>query len=174
MFELSGVTKHKFRDLEKLIPLDFNGTIQCDGYSAYDHFAKQRTSAGTPVLLAGCWAHARRYFYEALAHGPKEAGWILIQIGHLYGIERRLRHQEAGPALREAYRTSQSTPICQRIHRVVHRWFLTRRFLPKSSMGKALSYAPANGNHWRFISRNPRSRSATISFRVSFTDSDLR
>jgi transposase len=113
----------------------------CDGYSAYDHFAKQRARAGRPVLLAGCWAQARRYFYEALDHAPKEAGWILIQIGHLYGIERRLRHQEAGPALREAYRTSQSTPLCQRIHRVLQRWFLTRRFLPKSSMGKALSYA---------------------------------
>src|SRR6478736_48380 len=55
----------------------------------------------------------RLYFYEALDHAPKEAGWILIQIGHLYGIERRLRHQEAGPALREAHRTSQSTPLYQ-------------------------------------------------------------
>jgi hypothetical protein len=40
-----------------------------------------------------------------------------------------------------SYRTSQSTPLCQRIHRVLQRWFLTWRFLPKSSMGKALSYA---------------------------------
>jgi transposase len=127
--------------LEKLIPRHFSGTIQCDGYSAYDRFAKQRASAGRPVLLAGCWAHARRYFYEALDHAPKEAGWILIQIGHLYGIERRLRHQEAGPALREAYRTSQSRPICRRIHRVLQRWYITRRFLPKSSMGKAVNYA---------------------------------
>ena len=40
--------------LEKLIPRDFKGTIQCDGYSAYNHFAKQRANAGRPVLLAGC------------------------------------------------------------------------------------------------------------------------
>lgn len=127
--------------LDKLIPLDFGGTIQCDGYSAYDRFARQRTSAGKPVLLAGCWAHARRGFYEAFDQAAKEAGWILVQIGHLYEIERRLRRQQAGPALREAYRTSQSKPVCRRVHRVLQRWYLTRRFLPKSTMGKAVSYA---------------------------------
>ena len=134
-------TTREAKCLDKLIPLDFSGTIQCDGYSAYDHFARHRASAGKPVLLAGCWAHARRGFYEALDHAPKEAAWILVQIGHLYEIERRLRRQQAGPALRDAYRTSQSKPICRRIHRVLQRWYLTRRFLPKGSMGKAVSYA---------------------------------
>jgi Transposase IS66 family len=55
------------------------GTIQCDGYSAYDRFARHRAIEARPVLLAGCWAHARRGFYEALDHAPKEAGWVLIQ-----------------------------------------------------------------------------------------------
>jgi integrase len=97
------------------------------------------------VLNALCGAphkaHARRGFYEAFDHAPKEAAWIMIQIGHLYDIERRLRRQRAGQALRDAYRASQSTPVCSRIHRVLHRWYLTRRFLPRSTMGKALSYA---------------------------------
>jgi len=59
-------TTREAKCLDKLIPLDFSGTIQCDGYSAYDHFARHRASAGRPVLLAGCWAHARRGFCEAL------------------------------------------------------------------------------------------------------------
>jgi transposase len=80
LFEWYTTREAKF--LDKLIPPDFSGTIQCDGYSAYDHFARHRASAGRPVLLAGCWAHARRGFYEALDHAAKEAGWILIQIGH--------------------------------------------------------------------------------------------
>jgi len=86
-------TTREAKCLDKLIPLDFSGTIQCDGYSAYDHFARHRASAGRPVLLAGCWAHARRGFYEALDHAPKEAGWILIQIGHLYEIDRSWKEE---------------------------------------------------------------------------------
>jgi transposase len=134
-------TTREAKCLEKLIPIDFSGTIQCDGYSAYDRFARQRASEGKAVLLAGCWAHTRRAFYEALDHAPKEAGWILIQIGHLYAIERRLRKQRAGRALRDAYRSSQSQPICARIRQILQRWQITRRFLPQSTMGKAIHYA---------------------------------
>jgi transposase len=149
-------TTREAKCLDKLIPLDFSGTIQCDGYSAYDHFARHRAAAGRPVLLAGCWAHARRGFYEALDHAPKEAGWILIQIGHLYEIERRLRRQRAGPALRDAYRTSQSTPTCRRIHRILQRWYITRRFLPKSTMGKAVSYALSQWESLEVYLKEPR------------------
>jgi transposase len=134
-------TTREAKCLDKLIPIDFSGTIQCDGYSAYDYFARHRAAEARPVLLAGCWAHVRRGFYEALDHAPKEAGWVLVQIAHLYAIERKLRRQRAGPTLRDAYRASQSAPICRRIHRVLQRWYITRRFLPKSTMGQAVGYA---------------------------------
>jgi len=49
-------TTREAKCLQKLIPIDFNGTVQCDGYSAYDHFARHRASEGKPILLAGCWA----------------------------------------------------------------------------------------------------------------------
>jgi transposase len=65
----------------------------------------------------------------------------LIQIGHLYDIERRLRKHRAARALRDAYRSSQSRLICARIRRVLQRWYITRRFLPQSTMGKAIRYA---------------------------------
>ena len=136
-------TSREAKCLDQLIPIGFSGTVQSDGYSAYERFAKRRASANRPVLLAGCWAHTRRGFYDALDHAPKEAGWILRQIGHLYDTERNLRRQRAGLALRDAYRASQSQFICARIYRVLQRWYLTRRFLPKSTMGKAVSYALA-------------------------------
>jgi transposase len=127
--------------LEHLIPIEFTGTVQCDGYSAYDRFASRREEEGQPVVLAGCWAHVRRGFFEALDSAPKEAAWILVQIGHLYRIEAELRKQRAGVALRDAYRSSQSRPVIRRIQQALERWQSTRRFLPQSSMGKAVSYA---------------------------------
>jgi transposase len=127
--------------LERLIPVDFAGTVQCDGYSGYDRFASRREAEGQPLVLAGCWAHVRRGFFEARDSAPKEAAWILLQIGHLYRIEAKLRQQRAGVVLRDAYRSSQSRPIIRRIRRALERWQQTRRFLPQSSIGKALSYA---------------------------------
>ena len=93
------------------------------------------------MILAGCWAHARRGFFEAKESAPKEAGWILVQIRHLYQIEEELRQQRAGVALRDAFRSSQSRPIVQRIHGALERWQKAGRFLPQSSMGQAISYA---------------------------------
>jgi hypothetical protein len=65
-------TTREAKCLDKLVPINFSGTIQCDGYSAYDRFAKDRTAEGKAVLLAG-WALARRGFYEAVDHAPSEA-----------------------------------------------------------------------------------------------------
>ena len=40
--------------LEALIPAAFTGTLQCDGYAAYDRFARLRTQTGKGLTLAGC------------------------------------------------------------------------------------------------------------------------
>ena len=96
---------------------------------------------GQPLILAGCWAQVRRDFFEARDSAPKEAGWILVQIGHLSRIEAQLQKQRAGVVLRDAHRSSQSRPVIQRIRQALERWQSTRRFLPQSSIGKAISYA---------------------------------
>ena len=123
--------------LDTIIPVDFRGTVQCDGYAAYPSFAGSRPGA---IVLAGCWAHARRGFYEAREQAPQVSGWFLRQMQNLYRIESALRDQKAGPALREAVRAQQSRPIVQRIHRALVRFKTLGRFLPKSSMGEAIDY----------------------------------
>jgi hypothetical protein len=124
--------------LNNIIPVDFKGTVQCDGYVAYRSFANGRN--GT-IELAGCWAHVRRKFHEALEQSPKTAGWILRQIQHLYRVEARLREQKAGPKLREAVRAHESKPIVERMERTLIRLKSNGRNLPQSLLGIAIDYA---------------------------------
>jgi transposase len=124
--------------LDTIIPADFTGTLQCDGYKAYPSFCKGRDG---PIELAGCWAHVRRKFVESRERAPRMAGWILNQIGQLYGIERRLRDGLAGPRLRAAVRASESAPVLRRLHRLLRQLQSSHRYLPKSNMGKAIAYA---------------------------------
>ena len=124
--------------LGNIIPVDFKGTVQSDGYSAYRAFANRRN--GT-IELAGCWAHVRRKFHEALESSPKTAGWMMRQIQHLYRVEARLREQRAGPKLREAVRAHESRPIVQRLERALLRLKSSRKHLPQSLLGIALDYA---------------------------------
>lgn len=123
--------------LNNIIPVDFKGTLQCDGYSAYRSFAKGRNG----IELAGCWAHVRRKFHEAMASSPKVAGWVMNQIQQLYCIESRLRKHNAGPQLRTAIRASESKPIVQRLQRALVRLKSSGRHLPQSLLGIAMDYA---------------------------------
>jgi transposase len=127
--------------LDNIIPVDFNGTVQCDGYSAYRAFANGRN--GT-IELAGCWAHVRRRFHEALEQSPKTAGWIMRQIQHLYRVEARLRESRdggTGPKLREAVRAHESKPIVERLERALVRLKSSGKHLPQSLVGSAIDYA---------------------------------
>ncbi|MEN9576772.1 MAG: hypothetical protein RL514_4627 [Verrucomicrobiota bacterium] len=96
---------------------------------------------GEAITLAGCWAHVRRKFYEALESSPRTAGWIVRQIQHLYRIEAKLRVQRAGPRLRDAVRAHQSRPIVARLERVLLRLKAAGRQLPQSLLGGAMDYA---------------------------------
>ena len=124
--------------LDNVVPTNFTGTLQCDGYAAYRAFANGRV--GT-IALAGCWAHVRRKFYEASETSPSLAGWLLRQIQHLYRVEAELRAHRAGPRLRQAMRTSHSRPIITRLEKVLLRLKARGRYLPQSSLGQAIDYA---------------------------------
>ena len=124
--------------LERVIPLDFCATVQCDGYAAYDCLAKGRAGR---IVLAGCLAHVRRKFFEAREQGPKVAGFFLQHFQNLYALEAELREARAGPKRRQAERASLSRPVLARLHRALVRLKTRHRFLPRSLMGKAIDYA---------------------------------
>ncbi len=130
--------------LDSLLEPGFKGKIQCDGYSAYPAFVKSRP--GTDLF--GCWAHARRGFFEAQKQAPRQVGWILNQMGWLYQWEAELREIGAGPVMREVKRASCHRLVVDRLHRALIR--LQPRYLPKSKMGEAIRYAL---NQWPALVR---------------------
>ena len=134
--------------LEKIVPIDFQGVLQSDGYAAYGAFVRER---GEAITLAGCWAHARRGFHEAVPSAPRDALLILRQIGNLYAIERRQRARRVGPRLRALAREIESRPILQRLGQTLRRWKARHRHLPQSAMGQAIDYTlgqwPALGTY---------------------------
>ena len=123
--------------LEKIVPVDFTGVIQCDGYAAYDAFARTRPE----IALAGCWAHVRRKFFDAHRAGCRRSHLVLHLLQSLYRTEANLRETRAGPKLRQLTRSQESRPVVERLHRTLLHWRTRHRILPKSLLGQALNYA---------------------------------
>lgn len=125
--------------LREIVPEDFRGVIQCDGYSAYGSFAQSAGRAGS-IRLAGCWAHARRGFFEAREYSP-DAVWVLGQIQKLYAVEEQLRESRAGPEERREVRQERSRPVVEELHARLLQWDQSHKHLPKSPTGGAIRYA---------------------------------
>lgn len=125
--------------LEGIVPRDFQGILQCDGYQAYETFARSGPRNGK-ITLAGCLAHARRKFFEAQAEG-EDARWVLAQIQQLYRIEQQLREARAGPVEVQEQRQQRSAPIMERIKARLDELRTARKHLLRSLTGEAISYA---------------------------------
>ena len=88
----------------------FSGVLQADGYVGYDKLCRQ-----PHITRIGCMDHARRKFVEATKASktaPKnkkltKAQNALNQIGKLYAIERKIKHESHA----ERYRARQAYAI---------------------------------------------------------------
>lgn len=112
---------------------DFSGTLQTDGYAAYNNM----TTNGEITLLA-CMAHARRYFEKALDNDKQRAEFILTKIQLLYEIERNARQLNLNFEQIKQLRHEKSKPILEEIEI----WLKNNasKVLPKSAIGKAIAY----------------------------------
>jgi transposase len=71
-------------ELTTLLTDNYVGLMQSDGYEAYAAYARSHPA----VAWLGCWAHARRRFFEAQAEHPRGAKAALRLIGRMYRRER--------------------------------------------------------------------------------------
>jgi transposase len=119
----------------------FTGALQSDGYAAYNEFDRLPNITGY-----GCWAHARRYFFEAKDNAPEQAEHVLAEIGELYDTERILRERTASHAERREMRQEKAVPVLERLKAYLD----ANAGLPKSPWGKAVAYALKN---WTKLTR---------------------
>ena len=112
---------------------DYQGVIQSDGYAVYDIYEHKKG-----VLPIGCWAHARRYFEEALKEDKVRASYALEQIGLLYDVERRADQEQLSYDERAELRSRLSYSIMV----AFEKWMLNEypQVLPKGRIGKAIKY----------------------------------
>ena len=110
---------------------NYRGLLQTDGATGLG-------SIGPPgqVTSLGCFAHLRRYFYNATQAGEVDAGPYLLAINRLFRLERLATYFELSESQRTTLRTRQSLP---RFDRLVSQ-AQSAHALPKSLMGKALHY----------------------------------
>ena len=112
---------------------NYQGYLQTDGYQVYDDFANQ-----SGIILAGCMAHGRRKFSEALSNNNK-AGYVLAEIQKLYAIERYLTDNAITGEDKLQYRTENAIPLLKQLGTWMQNAYT--EVLPGSAFGKALFYS---------------------------------
>jgi transposase len=119
----------------------FRGILQTDGYVAYKKVARPPSVAdgtGEGVILAYCWAHCRRQFFDIAKAGPAPIAQEALQrIAKLYDIEAAIRGLSAVD--RRAARQLRAKPLLE----AMKLWLQQRAAeLPrKSSLAEAVGYA---------------------------------
>lgn len=121
----------------------YQGYLQCDGYSVYDGI--------DGVTPAGCWAHARRKYDEALKAESKNKGRAhkaISFISRLYKLESHAKNKHLSPQERYQLRQEKALPILTQFKA----WLddASDKVLVGSYIGKAIKY---NLNQWHKLVR---------------------
>lgn len=119
------------------------GFLQTDGGSSYVPVFK-----ALELLHVACMAHIRRDIFEARADAPLAVDLLLAALQKLYRIESRAKAMGLSLEARLQLRQQEAKPIFTDVGLLIAT--LQKDLLPKSPLGKALSYAE---NQWPAMAR---------------------
>jgi len=95
------------------VPLDFlhhfKGYLHVDAYSGY-----RKVFESLPITGVGCFAHARRKFYEITKAMKKKKGlanWAIKQFAKLYALEKRAKEEGLPPDKIVELRQKEAKPL---------------------------------------------------------------
>lgn len=111
----------------------YRGTIQTDGYNAYDQF-----ESDLHIQVIGCWAHVRRKWSDALDEDRRTASEALAYINKLYHIENEAKEAGlTGDTLKDK-RQKESYPVILQFEKWMYE--TARKTSESSRIGKAIKY----------------------------------
>jgi transposase len=122
------------RDGPKQFLGQFEGILQSDGYAAYDQIG------GPNMVHAACWAHARRYFFEAVQLNPQDlfATQIVARMDELFAVDAEARDQGWDHTGRHARRQEKARPLLGEIQKQIE--VARSNALPAGALAKACNY----------------------------------
>lgn len=126
----------------------YKGYVLADASSVYELLYEEED-----VTEVGCWAHARRRFYDALSSDKERALAGIAFISQLYEIDNDIKKKDLPPASRTEERRKRAERVLEAFKIWLDIEHLTA--LPKSPIGKAIAYAL---NHWIRATRQGWSR----------------
>lgn len=122
---------------------DYAGYLQADAYSGFDAVYSKGT-----VVEVGCWAHARRGFFEALETDKAHASDAMAAIQVLYKIEADARAKQLDAEATRQLRQEHCRPVLDQMRPWLQA--IKKQVLPKSPLGKAVGYVL---NQWDALNR---------------------
>ena len=100
------------QDFVKKLFHGFNGFLQCDAHNVYDVLERgPPRDDGEGISLVGCWAHCRRYFFEAAICKYPVGIQGLMRIRAIYAADDAFRRMP--PAKRKLMRAEQVHPLME-------------------------------------------------------------
>jgi hypothetical protein len=92
------------------------------------------------MVHAACWAHSRRYFFEAVQLNPQDriATQIVSRIDELFAVDAEARDQEWDQDQRRALRQEKARPLLEEIRN--HIEAARADTLPAGALAKACNY----------------------------------
>src|ERR1700716_1100386 len=122
----------------------YRGIVQCDGYAAYKKIA---ATPGEAIMLAFCWAHLRRRFFDIAKGGDAPiASEALERIAALYAIEKTIRGKSAEE--RRQVRQDKSKPLVASLRAWLEQQLV--RVSAKAPIAEEIRYGL---NHWDGLTR---------------------
>jgi hypothetical protein len=115
----------------------FSGYLQSDASSVYDILERGPPDADAPITLVGCWAHCRRYFFEAAICKHRVGVVGLERVRALYRQDESFG--DCPPAERRRLRQEKLAPLIDDFFEWVKR--ARRETVSRDLAARALGYA---------------------------------